>query len=63
MASSPYSNLNGENIVVLDAIVLCDQMTFGNSSTHLPIGCSVMLILMPMNMKPLALSIALLDCG
>jgi hypothetical protein len=63
MASSPYNSLNGENFVVLVATVLCDQMTFGNSSTHLPFGCSMMFFLMPVIMMPLALSISPLDYG
>ena len=36
MASAPYSNLNVVNLVVLVSEVLCDQTTFGSSSTHLP---------------------------
>jgi hypothetical protein len=63
IASSPYSSLNGENFVVLDATVLCDKMTFGNSSTHLPFGWYVMFFLMPMNMMMLALSTNPLDYG
>lgn len=36
MASAPYKSLKGVNLVALHSVVLCDQMTFGSSSTHLP---------------------------
>ena len=51
------------NLVALDSVVLCDQITFGSSSTHLPFGYSVMFFLTPEKVIPFALSIAPLDCG
>ena len=42
---------------------ICDQITFGSSSTHLPFGCSVMFFLIPEKMIPFALSTAPFDCG
>jgi hypothetical protein len=39
IASAPYSSLNGVNLVVLDSVVLCDQMTLDNSSAHFPFFC------------------------
>ena len=32
------TSLKGVNFVARDSVVLCDQMTFGSSSTHLPFG-------------------------
>ena len=32
--SSPYRSLNGENFVVFDSVVLCDQMTLGSCCRH-----------------------------
>jgi hypothetical protein len=55
--------LKGENWVVLDVVVLWDQITLGNSSAHLLLGRSVMFLLMPAKMTPLARSTAPLDCG
>ena len=37
IASLPYRSLNGVKPIVLEAMVLWDQTTFGNSSTHLPL--------------------------
>jgi hypothetical protein len=36
IASVPTSRRKGVKPVALDTIVLCDQITFGNSSVHLP---------------------------
>jgi hypothetical protein len=63
MASSPYKSLKGENWVVLDVVVLWDQITLGNYSAHLLLGRSVMFLLMPAKMTPLARSTAPLDYG
>jgi hypothetical protein len=37
MAFSPYRSLHGENFVALGSLVLCDHITFGSSSAHLPL--------------------------
>ena len=63
MASAPYSNLNGVNLVVLVSDVLWDQTTFGSSSTHLPFFWSKSYFLMPVKMTPLVRSTAPLDWG
>jgi hypothetical protein len=63
MVSSPYRSLKGENFVVLDSVVLCDQMTLGNSSVHFPLGMSVMFFFIPVKIIPLARSTAPFDCG
>jgi hypothetical protein len=36
IASGPYNNLNGVNLVALDSVMLCDQLTLDNSSAHFP---------------------------
>ena len=51
------------NFVALDSVVLCDQITFGSSSTHLPFGCSVMFFMIPEKMIPFALSTIPFDYG
>jgi hypothetical protein len=48
--------------VALDTVVLCDQITFGNSSVHFPFLLNKHLLI-PENTKPFALSTAPLDCG
>ena len=49
--------------VDLDTIVLCGQTTFGNSSTHFPLGSPTRHFEIPVHMIPFALSIAPFDYG
>lgn len=63
MASVPYSNLKGVNLVALDSVVLCDQTTIGRSSIHFPFWWLNNIFLIVENMIPLALSTAPFDWG
>jgi hypothetical protein len=57
IASVPKSKRKGVKPVALDTVVLCDQITFGSSSTHL------LFFLIHENISPFALSTAPLNCG
>lgn len=63
IAPLSYNNLNGVNFVVLDSVMLCDHITLGNSSGHFPLANPMIFCLMLVNIIPLALSAAPLDCG
>jgi hypothetical protein len=55
MASAPYNSLNGVNLVALDSVVLCDQMTLDNSSAHFPFFWSKRHFFIAEKIWPLAL--------
>jgi hypothetical protein len=63
IASVLKSRRKGVKPVALDMVVLWDQITFGNSSTHLPFVWSNKHFLIPEKIRPFALSTAPLDCG
>jgi hypothetical protein len=63
VASVLKSRRNSVKPVALDTVVLWDQITFDNSSTHLPFFWSNKHFLIPKNINPFALSTASLDCG
>jgi hypothetical protein len=63
VASSPYSSSKGVKPVVLEAMVLCDQTTFENSSTHLPLQRLNRVLDMAKNTALFAHSTAPLDSG
>jgi hypothetical protein len=63
IASVPNSRRKGVKSVSLDTVVLCDQITFGNSSVHLPFFWSYKHFLIPKSISPFALLAAPLDRG
>jgi hypothetical protein len=63
IALVPKSKRKGVKPVALDTVVLWDQITLDNSSTHLPFYWSNKHFLIPENISPFALSTAPLDCG
>jgi hypothetical protein len=63
IASVPKSKRKGVKPVALETVVLWDEITLGNSSTHLPFFWSNKYFLIPENISPFSLSTAPLDCG
>jgi hypothetical protein len=63
IALVPNSKPNGVKLVALDTMVLCEQITFSNSSIHFPFFSSYKHFLIPENISLFALSIATLACG
>jgi hypothetical protein len=61
IASVPNNRWNGVKLVALETIVLCDQISFGNSSVHFPFFWSYKQFLIPENINLFALSTAPLD--
>jgi hypothetical protein len=63
IASDPYIKREGVNPIALDSIVFSAHMTSGSWSAHLPFLSSSSLLLMALNILPLARSTTPLDCG
>lgn len=63
IASSPYSNRNGVNPVVLVREMLCPHTEVVSSCAHFPFGASNKALDIAVNISPFALSTAPLVCG
>lgn len=61
IASSPYRSLKGVYLVVLEVVVLCDDTTFGSSSTDFLLRRLNSVLVMAKKMTLLALLTASLD--